>query len=181
MGKNRFVIADTHFGHANMLNFKRKDGRPVRPFSSAEEMDETMIQNWNSVVNDSDYVYHLGDVCFDVKKYLLEIRPRLKGKLRLIIGNHDERNLTNPDFMRSFEKVRFWYSIKEHDIIASHIPLMPSQFKGKCKRNVHGHIHEKHVREYGDFPQLPLWACVSVEHINYTPVNVDDLDRLFVL
>lgn len=171
--RNRFVIADTHWGHANMLNFLRKDGTPVRPFKSVEEMDETMIGNWNSVVRDGDYVYHLGDVTFNVKDYLSNIRPRLKGKIRLIYGNHEP--MDNPAYVASFEKTMFWKPLKEHEIVASHFPLMPSQFRGKCTRNVHGHIHEKHVRDLGDFPKEPLWCCVSVECINYTPLSIEEL------
>jgi calcineurin-like phosphoesterase family protein len=165
-----------------MLVFLRKDGvTPLRPFSSVDEMDEEMIKKWNSVVKDGDFVYHLGDVCLPsgVEYYLTKIRPRLKGKMRLIIGNHDP--LDNPAFMASFEKTMYWKPIKEHDIVAAHMPMMPSQFRGKCVRQVHGHIHEKHVRDYGDFPAKPLWACVSVECINYTPLSIEELDKYFVV
>jgi len=42
---NRFVISDTHFGHTNSWEkFKLEDGSPLRPFTSTEEMDETMIR-----------------------------------------------------------------------------------------------------------------------------------------
>jgi len=30
---NTFLISDTHFGHGNILNFKKKDGHPLRPDS----------------------------------------------------------------------------------------------------------------------------------------------------
>lgn len=172
--KNRFLISDTHFNHAKMLTFLSKvDGKPVRPFASVEEMDEAMIQNWNNVVKPCDTVIHLGDVTFNNKYYLSKIRPRLKGKIQLIVGNHDD--FMDKDFMASFEKVMFWKPIKEHEIFASHLPVMPSQFRGKCTLNVHGHIHERHVRDLGDFPKKPLWACMSVEHINYTPVSIEEL------
>ena len=174
MRNNRFVISDTHFGHANMLTFFRADGKTlIRPFPSIQEHDETIIQNWNSVVKDGDYVYHLGDVCFGVQNYLTNIRPRLKGKIRLIWGNHD--NMDNREFAASFEKTMYWKALKEHEIFAAHMPMMPSQFRGKCTKQIHGHIHEKHVRDYGDFPNKPLWCCVSVECINYTPLAIEEL------
>ena len=179
---NRFVISDTHFGHAKMLTFLKSDGKtPIRPFTSVEEMDEVMIQNWNSVVRKDagDVVIHLGDVTFDYKKYLTQIRPRLNGTIQLIVGNHDD--MMNAEFMASFKKVQFWKPLKEHAIFAAHLPMMPSQFRGKCTRQVHGHIHDKHVRDYGDYPKKPLWACVSVEHTNYTPVHIDELDKYFTL
>ena len=57
-----FVIADTHWGHTKSLTFFTRDGERLRPFDSVEEMDELMVENWNKVVNNTDTVYHLGDV-----------------------------------------------------------------------------------------------------------------------
>jgi calcineurin-like phosphoesterase family protein len=83
-----FVISDTHFGHANILTFRGQDGALIRPgFSSVEEMDEFMVERWNSVVRPSDHVYHLGDVT--MKAPGLGIVKRLNGKKRLVRGNHD--------------------------------------------------------------------------------------------
>ena len=45
---NIFFISDTHFGHAGILSFKREDGSPLRDFLSVEEMDEHMVERWNS-------------------------------------------------------------------------------------------------------------------------------------
>jgi calcineurin-like phosphoesterase family protein len=80
---NIFVVSDTHFGHANILKFTDSTtGQRIRPqFSSVEEMDEHMVQCWNSVVNDGDIVYHLGDVYYDNGHRVL---PQLKGRKRLI-------------------------------------------------------------------------------------------------
>jgi calcineurin-like phosphoesterase family protein len=77
--------ADTHFGHSNIIKYCS------RPFGSVEEMDETLIENWNKKVNQrGDTVYHLGDFAKahkaeDVRRY----RERLNGKIILIEGTHD--------------------------------------------------------------------------------------------
>ena len=85
---NRFVISDTHFGHTNSWEkFKLPDGSPLRPFTSNEEMDETMIERWNAKVKPNDVVYHLGDVVINRKH--LHLVKRLNGKKRLVRGNHD--------------------------------------------------------------------------------------------
>ena len=85
---NTFFISDTHFGHTNAwYRFKREDGTPLRPFKSTEEMDETMIKNWNDKVGPKDRVYHLGDFCMRRKD--LSVFSRLNGRICLVLGNHD--------------------------------------------------------------------------------------------
>lgn len=83
-----WLVSDTHFGHEKTCTvFKRADGSPLRPFASAQEMDEIMVQRWNDRVRPQDKVYHLGDVVINRKS--LKILDRLHGHKVLIKGNHD--------------------------------------------------------------------------------------------
>ena len=77
---NIWVVSDCHFGHNNVLKFKDDDGNLIRgsKFSSIEEMDEHLIERWNSVVKAGDKVYNLGDVYFGQGHRVL---PRLMGEL----------------------------------------------------------------------------------------------------
>jgi calcineurin-like phosphoesterase family protein len=76
-----YFTADTHFSHANIIKYCN------RPFKDVQEMNETLIDNWNSVVQDSDTVYVLGDFGFgDCSKII----QKLKGIKILIIGSHDK-------------------------------------------------------------------------------------------
>ena len=43
-----YYIADTHFGHKNVIEFDK------RPFENIAEMDRALITNWNSRVTDND-------------------------------------------------------------------------------------------------------------------------------
>lgn len=85
-----WVIADTHFYHTNIIKYCD------RPFSSTEEMDITMIDNWNSVVNPEDTTYHLGDFAFGKgsRWRIAEYRAMLNGKIILFKGNHDRNTIT---------------------------------------------------------------------------------------
>lgn len=171
---NTFVISDTHFNHANILNFTNFRGEKVRPeFNSVEEMNEHMIDRWNSVVTDKDVVYHLGDVHFGAtanEKSNRTILNRLRGRKYLIVGNHD--NLSDPVLYECFRKVTFWNYLKEFDVSLSHVPLHESTLgEGKGGKNtlsIHGHIHRMD-------PPSDKHINVSVEWVNYTPREVSEL------
>lgn len=82
-----WLIADTHFNHKNIIKYCN------RPFSSIEEMNETLINNWNSVVKNNDRVFMLGDFCLSGKDKIIKIGNQLNGRKTLIIGNHDSASL----------------------------------------------------------------------------------------
>ena len=157
-----WVIADTHFGHANILNFKREDGTPLRDFPSVEAMHETMIQNWNAVVAPEDRVYMLGDVA--ISRRGIRHIGRLTGRKVLVKGNHDIFKLK--DYQPYFDDIRA-YVTSPHQYILSHIPIHPSSM-GRWLVNVHGHTHSVPSPD-------PRYVCVSVEQTNYTPVLLDTI------
>lgn len=178
---NIWVISDTHFNHANILTFvDSTTGKRIRgeQFATAKEMDDYMIERWNSVVKPGDKVYHLGDVMFGDRDYFQKMWPKLHGQKRLIVGNHDDiKYLSSGGF---FSKVHMWRMFPEFGLMFSHVPLHASgllrpTFRG-CKfpeeyetmLNVHGHIHQNAS------PEGP-YRNVSVEAINYTPVNIEEL------
>lgn len=161
---NIWFTSDTHFGHANFLTFQDVDGAVIRPFASVDEMDELIIERWNSVVRDGDKIYHLGDVCFNKSRFS-DIMGRLKGSKRLILGNHDD--IKRFRMYEHFKKIALWRIFKEHDFVASHVPLARDQFR-KVGFNLHGHVHEK--------PEPSnRHICVCVERTDYTPVHMDEI------
>lgn len=165
--RNIFFASDTHYDHANILNFQDSEGKRFRGdlFSSVEEMNEVMIQNHNEVVKPGDLFYHLGDVTFKPNDFA-RIASRLNGKKRLIVGNHDQ--LHNYELTRWFEKISLWRLFKDEKIMFSHIPLMEAQFRHKVTHNGHGHIHQN------ESPGLP-WINFCVEKTRYTPVSFDEV------
>jgi calcineurin-like phosphoesterase family protein len=170
---NRFVVSDTHFGHTNSWEkFKLADGSPLRPFTSTEEMDETMIERWNAKVQPQDTVYHLGDVVIN-KKYL-NLVERLNGRKILIRGNHD---IFKDDDYRGvgFEQIH-GVRVFVDKFILSHVPLHPDCVTERFKVNVHGHLHANEVMFGYHRDQIdPRYLCVSVEHTNYEPLHFDEV------
>lgn len=165
---NTFLISDTHFSHANILNFKESDGSPCRDFSSVQEMDETMVDNWNRVVKPEDKVYHLGDVCF--KNAHLEILSRLNGTKVLIKGNHD--NLKPAQYLKYFKDIRSYWVLDK--FVLSHIPLHTASVL-RWKANIHGHLHNDVITYNSGYTVDSRYINVCVERINYTPVSFDSI------
>jgi calcineurin-like phosphoesterase family protein len=82
-----FFTGDTHFLHSNIIKYCK------RPFKHTDEMNETIIENWNKLITDNDEVYHLGDFSLSSPEKSEWIICRLKGKKYLIHGNHDHKNV----------------------------------------------------------------------------------------
>lgn len=175
---NIFVIADTHWGHTKSLTFLTPDGSPLRPFDSVEEMDETMVTNWNNAVTKHDTVYHLGDVV--IPRSSLKILTRLNGRKILIRGNHDQGQLK--DFSQYFEDVRGAFFFRPGSdflggLIFTHIPVHPSCLSGHYKGNVHGHIHCHQVMDGNQIDRRYFNACV--ERNNFSPVPIEIVKEYF--
>ena len=137
-----FYISDLHFGHFNIIRHCN------RPFSSSEEMDKALIDNWNKVVSDNDTVYILGDFCFskDATKYL----KQLKGKKVLVLGNHDgEISKNRQYYLKSklidkicdYLEIRDVINDKSYKVVMCHYPMI--EWNGFFRRSIHlyGHIH----------------------------------------
>jgi calcineurin-like phosphoesterase family protein len=90
--------ADLHVFHKNIIKYAR------RPFNSVEEMNDTILNNWNSQVKPGDNVYILGDISFGHHEETEEFIKKLNGNLFLVRGNHD-RILRGP-LTQYFEWVR---------------------------------------------------------------------------
>jgi calcineurin-like phosphoesterase family protein len=154
-----YFTSDTHFGHKNIIEYEKAH----RPFSSVEEMNEKLIENWNSVVRNQDRIYHLGDFCFGA--HYLPIAGRLNGEKILIMGNHDQYPAS--EYLKYFDKLmgcHVW-----HKCILSHMPIHINNLSGKHKRfmlNIHGHLHSRTLPE-------PQYFNVSVERHQLTPVHAD--------
>lgn len=170
--KNIWLISDTHFLHRNILTFKDENGNLIRgsKFSSVEEMDQYMIDQWNSVVKPGDIVYHLGDVMMGDKESFKKLWPKLVGQKRLVVGNHDDIPwLSSGGF---FKKVMMWRRFDEFGLLLTHVPIHESGLwdykRDRPLTNVHGHIHHHPAPTYRH-------RNVSVEAIDYRPINIEEL------
>jgi calcineurin-like phosphoesterase family protein len=175
-----FLISDTHFGHEKTCTvFKREDGSPLRPFSSADEMDEFMVKAWNERVRPKDKVYHLGDVAIARKS--LGVLRRLNGDKVLIRGNHDIYKLN--DYTEHFRDIRSYHVM--NGLILSHVPVHEASL-GRFGCNIHGHLHANRVMKARGVDARtggilhsdeidPRYHCVCVEATDFAPILFEDV------
>lgn len=161
----KFYTADTHFGHANIIHYC------ARPFSTVEEMDERLIENWNAVVTPRDAVFHLGDFAFyREERRIREVLRRLNGSKVLIYGNHDRQIMSNHEIQRLFSKCAHYHEVKDGGIrlILSHYRFLVWNGSHHGTIHLHGHSH-------GTLPGDSQCQDVGVDCWNYFPVTLDQV------
>lgn len=153
-----YIIADMHFGDRFILSYEN------RPFKSVEEMDQTIIENWNRTVGSEDVVYVLGDVGDE------SVIQQLNGIKYLVKGNHDTKE---DEIYRQcgFAKVYDLPVILDEFWILSHEPMYVNS--NMPYANLFGHVHANPIYKTAS----PQSFCVSVERIDYTPALLSDIKK----
>ncbi len=161
MIKIAWFISDNHFNHENIIKYCN------RPFKNVKEMDEYMLEQWNSVVNRGDLVYHLGDFALGLNtdKYK-ELINRLNGEIILIRGNHDRKG---KEFFKKIGFIEVHKKLTIGNYILSHRPQNENQIPENFI-NIHGHIHNYNYKESTNEKK---YINVSVEVINYKPIWIN--------
>lgn len=153
---NIFFTSDTHFDHANVIKYSN------RPFSSKEEMNEAMIERWNSAVGKRDIVYHLGDFAFS--RTPENFFNRLNGNKHLILGNHDRGQTLKLPWV--WQKHMFELKIDKQPIVLCHYAMRTWNRSHYGAVQLYGHSH-------GQLPGTSQSLDVGVDCWNYTPVIFD--------
>lgn len=162
-----YFIADTHFQHKNIIKYCG------RPFKNVNQMDNTMINNWNMTVNNNDEIYILGDLSIENVNInnLQNIVSQLKGHKYLLRGNHDDLSDECYHHM-GIEKIYDKSIILNDFIILKHYP--PYYINNNTPYfYIFGHVHNsEHIKSMTKHS-----FCVSVERINYTPISIEEIKK----
>lgn len=148
---NRY-ISDLHLGHSNILRMEEDGLNKRKKFRDIAEMNEHIIRQWNTHVDDEDHVYIVGDLSYRSKEDVgTKFLSRMRGHKHLIIGNHDIKWMKNTELDLYFESVSFMDVIKdgEKTITICHYPVFewPQSRYAKYSKDgvswlIHGHIHD---------------------------------------
>lgn len=137
-----FYIADTHFGHSNVIRFDH------RPFADIYQMEDAMVMLWNAAVRKDDMVYILGDFVWGKADEWLRLVKKLNGQKTLILGNHD-LSAYPPELQNQFADITPYKEIVDYDkngdtrkVLLSHYPQL--FYKHSCSEKYFmlcGHVH----------------------------------------
>ena len=173
-GSKVWFTSDTHFGHENII------GYCSRPFVNVHEMNEALINNWNSVVNPDDTVFHLGDFAIGGSQLWNETLNRLNGDIILVQGNHDRKNLRQ-GYIKRFLNVspKLHIVVEGQSICLNHEPLLCYARWEKRVWQLFGHVHSGPKSTSSDLPRLqhllPTQYDVGVDNNDYYPISFNEV------
>lgn len=155
---NYFFSADAHYGHHNVIKYSN------RPFSNVDEMNHTLITNYNSVVSDNDYFIHVGDFTLANTEYANDIIRQLNGQKLFLIGSHD--------YWMKGKGPHIWErKIEGEYIFASHYPHHSWPRSHYNSWHIFGHHHSTLKLDGKRYD-------VGIDNNNYFPVSFDQLKQI---
>lgn len=158
IGFDMYAIGCTHFGHKAIINMCQ------RPFSSIEEHDEVLMENWNKTIRKNDQVVFLGDLSHKKSKLSVEgldaLRRRLNGRITWVKGNHDPEGW-GPE--------RYKFRIHKQLFVFDHFPLESWEEMHGGSIHIHAHTHTK------TFQTGERRFSVGVDATNFFPVSLDEI------
>ena len=170
-----YFTSDLHFNHDREFIYK------PRGFSSIDDMNNKIIENWNNLITEEDDVYVLGDLCLggpdsiEGNKYLIQ---QLKGKLHIVRGNHDTDNRIQM-YCECFNVVEVtdatYLKYEGYHFFLTHYPCITSNLEKEslkqCTINLYGHTHQ----QTNFYQGIPFIYHVGVDSHNCTPVLINTI------
>lgn len=173
-----WFTSDTHFFHRNVVDYCR------RPFATVEEMNEALIARWNAAVHRDGIMFHLGDFCLGEPERWHSILDRLKGRIYLIVGNHDTRFITE-DVAARFAGVaiQMLINVNGQKIYLNHFPFLSYSGDNYGTWQLYGHVHstqqQSNIIDAGRRAVLlPTQYDVGVDNNDYAPISFRQVEAI---
>jgi calcineurin-like phosphoesterase family protein len=170
-----FITSDEHIGHQRIIELAN------RPFTSLEEMKETIVERHNKVVPDkkSFLTIHVGDWLWHTMTELeaCVYVARLNGRHAFLYGNHDElieRSTTLRgmlDFVHGTNKAGGAHIIKFNKMRLTLNHYAQRVWEGSHKGHWHcyGHSH-------GGLAGLGKSFDIGVDAHDFTPWSLEEIE-----
>lgn len=168
-----YLTSDLHLGHDREFIWK------VRGFNSVQEMNETYVKRWNSIVDNEDDVYVLGDLMLGNNDIGIHYLNQLNGNIHVVLGNHDtpmRQALYKADACKIVEvEWAIMLNYKKYHFFMTHFPCMTGNLEKESLKqmtlNLYGHTHQR-SNFYEDRPYM---YHVGVDSHDGYPVLLDDI------
>ena len=178
------MIKDQKFGLQVILTSKFCHDRAFvyepRGFSCIGDMDEAIVERWNSVVKPEDIVYHLGDVMLNDNDKGMEYLKKLNGEIHLLRGNHDTNSRISlyaaaPNVVSTGDYATV-IKYGKYSFYLSHYPTLTSNLENSASLSQHVINLFGHTHQMGNFyNDIPFMYHVGMDSHNCTPVNIDQV------
>jgi calcineurin-like phosphoesterase family protein len=162
-----YITADLHLNHPKMAR--------VRGFSTMEEHNSFIVGLWNSTIKkNTDEIYLVGDFCFGPHEVVRSFRHRLRGKIHLVVGNHDITNRVC-NITGLFSSILHIKILKYNrkQIVLCHYPMRTWPKSHYNTGHLHGHAHGKLPGTWGKSFDIGLDAT------GFTILNIDQILEIF--
>ena len=172
--KNIWLVSDTHFCHDRAFVYE------PRGFSYIGDMNEAIVERWNSVVKPGDIVYHLGDVMLNDNDKGMEYLKKLNGEIHILRGNHDTNSRIDlyaaaPNVVSTGDYATV-IKYGKYSFYLSHYPTLTSNFDNSASLKNHvislfGHTHQQ--RNF--YQDNPYMYHVGMDSHNCYPVSIEQI------
>lgn len=177
--QNVWFASDYHFCHSNIIKYDN------RPFANVQEMDHTLIENWNELVDVNDTVIYMGDLCFDRSGGAAKsIVDQLNGNIHFVLGNHDkEKDIRK---LGRFETVSDYINLsildeenprKYQGIMIMHYPILSWDKSHHGEWHLHGHCHQSLVPNNPEYYKRKV-LDMGCNGWDYKPVSYTQIKEI---
>lgn len=156
-----YFTSDLHFHHKNVCKFTDR-----HKVVQQEHHEEWLIDIWNSTVQKSDKIFHLGDFTF-LTKYdeITALVKKLSGQKFFVKGNHDRTKVL--DQLKKDNLIQNWYhyeeiKIGEVPVCLFHFPIASWHKVGYGAWHLHGHSHGSYKAEQGKILDVGIDSAYNV-------------------
>ncbi|MFA5048934.1 MAG: hypothetical protein WC516_07975 [Patescibacteria group bacterium] len=130
-------------------------------------MNDMLMELWNRKVKEQDTIYHLGDWAYCSNKPVIYWLSKVSGNKIMIHGSHD-KTMPHPNYQSCILRT------SKHTFKLMHNP----ERNGWQEWIIHGHHHNNHPDIFPFINGINKTINVSVELIDYTPIDLDYLESL---
>jgi len=164
---NIWFSSDWHLSHSNIIRYCN------RPFSSIQEMDDTILKNFFDVVENRDEFYYLGDLSFnrEIAREFFNRALNKQLKIHFVFGNHDNKIRDIIRFYSAYFGDMLQLDIDNTSITMTHFAMRVWNKSHFNSWNLYGHSHATLP------PEGKQWD-VGVDNNSFKPLHFEEVKKI---